>query len=74
MTNMHRVDENRVITDVSKVSNSDSVDGKVLTGKKWGMGQVAQRWQQRQREEDTAVINTALRSCGGWTPCSQAEC
>lgn len=73
MTNMHRVDENRVITDVSKVSNSDSVDGKVRAGKKRGMGQAAQRRQQRQREEATAVINTGFRSCAGCTPRSQTE-
>lgn len=32
MTNMHRADENRMITDLSKVSNSDSADVEVLAG------------------------------------------
>lgn len=30
MTNMHRVDENCMITDLSKVSNSDTADVDVL--------------------------------------------
>ena len=32
MTSMHRADENHMITHLSKVSKSDSADGKVLAG------------------------------------------
>lgn len=66
MTNMHRVDENCMITDLSKVSNSDTaqyrgaswlVRAKIRYGTNHTM-----LTDQSQRKEDTAVINTGLRS------------
>lgn len=67
MSNMHRVDENGVITDLSKVSNSDTArrGGARLAGKGKKMRDGTSRTMptdQRHREEDTAVINRRLRS------------
>lgn len=67
MSNMHRVDENGVITDPSKVSNSDTArcGGAHLAGKGKKKRHGTHRTMptdQRQREEDTAVINMRLRS------------
>lgn len=65
MTNMHRADENGMITDLSKVSNSDTADVEVPVG--W-LGQKIRYGASRsvlmdhsQREGDAAVINTKSR-------------
>lgn len=66
MTNMHRVDENCMITDLSKVSNSDTArcgGASWLVRAKTGYGTShTMLTDQSQREEEAAVINIRLRS------------
>lgn len=64
MTNMHRADESRMITDLSKVSNSDSAAVKVLAGwrgGKLGRGPAPVLADQSPGEEDSAGIS--MRFC-----------